>query len=252
MPLQKFITLGFAVLLHLNAFAQSTTITTYVGPVLPVSGSPAITQTIGVPQGVAADGAGGFYVASSTHNQVYRVSADGILKVIAGTGSAGFSGDGGPATAAQFHYIHAIAVDASGNVFVADTNNNRIRKIDPAGIVTTITGTGAWGSAGDGGAATSAQLAGPRGVAVDGAGNLFIADSGNNRIRRVSVGGLIATVAGSGSGGYSGDGGPATSAALNYPVSVSVDVYGNLFIVDRYNNRIRLVSSNGIITTLAA
>jgi sugar lactone lactonase YvrE len=251
MSLHKLVILTFGLLLHLNAFAQSTTITTYVGPVLPVSGSPAITQTIGVPQGVAADGTGGFYVASSTHNQIYRVSPDGILTVIAGTGSAGISGDGGPATSAQFHYIHAIAVDASGNVFVADTNNNRIRKIDPAGIVMTVAGTGAWGSSGDGGAAAAAQLAGPRGVAVDGAGNVFIADSGNNRIRRMSASGLITTVAGSGSGGYSGDGGPATSAALNYPVSVSVDVYGNLFIVDRYNNRIRLVSANGVITTLA-
>jgi sugar lactone lactonase YvrE len=252
MSLHKFLTLGFAALLHLNVFGQSTTVTTYVGPVLPVSGYPAITQTVGVPQGVAPDGIGGFYLSSSTHNQVYRVSAEGILTVVAGNGTAGYSGDGGPAIDAQFHYIHALAVDASGNIFVADTNNNRVRKINPAGIVTTIAGTGAWGSEGEGGAAASAQLAGPRGVAVDGAGNLFIADSGNNRIRRVSLSGIITTTAGNENGGYSGDGGPATSARLNYPTAIAVDMQGNLFIADRYNNRIRFVSSMGIITTLAA
>src|SRR5262245_24696358 len=252
MPLHKFLTFGFAVLLHLNAFGQSETVTTYVGPVLPVSGFPAITQTVGVPQGVTPDGIGGFYLSSSTHNQVYRVSPEGILTVVAGNGTPGYSGDGGPAIAAQFHYIHALAVDASGNIFIADTNNNRVRKINPAGSVTTVAGTGAWGSAGDGGAASSAQLAGPRGVAVDGAGNLFIADSGNNRIRRVSINGIITTVAGNENGGYSGDGGPATSARLNYPTAIAVDMQGNLFIADRYNNRIRLVSSSGIITTLAA
>src|SRR6478752_5432093 len=158
MSLHKFLTLGFAVLLHINAFGQST-VTTYVGPVLPVSGSPAITQTVGVPQGVAPDGIGGFYLSSSTHNQVYRVSAEGILTVVAGNGTPGYSGDGGPAIAAQFHYIHALAVDASGNIFVADTNNNRVRKINSEGIVTTVAGSGAWGSAGDGGAAATAQLA---------------------------------------------------------------------------------------------
>jgi sugar lactone lactonase YvrE len=201
---------------------------------------------------VAPDGTGGFYVSSSTHNQVYRVSAEGILTVVAGNGTAGYSGDGGPAIDAQFHYIHALAVDASGNIFVADTNNNRVRKINPAGTVTTVAGTGGWGSAGDGGAAASAQLASPRGVAVDGAGNLYIADSGNNRIRRMSLTGIITTVAGNENGGYSGDGGPATSARLNYPTAIAIDMQGNLFIADRYNNRIRLVSSSGIITTLAA
>jgi sugar lactone lactonase YvrE len=235
-----------------NGLAQSSTITTYAGPTLPVDGSRAVTQTIGVPQGMSADGVGGFYVASSSHNRIYHVASNGTLTIVAGNGLSGFGGDGGPAPAAQLNYIHCIALDSSGNLYIADTNNNRIRKVTVAGIITTVAGTGAWGSRGDGGAATSAQLAAPRGVAVDQAGNIFIADSGNDVIRVVTGDGIINRFAGNGTRGFSGDNGPATSAQLSYPVAVAVDANGNLFIADRYNNRIRMVNSGGIITTLIA
>src|SRR5881296_2950210 len=240
----------FLVLLNATGSAQTPTITTYVGPTLPVIGARANTQSIGVPQAVAVDGAGGFYVTSSSHNRVYRVTADGTLLLIAGNGFTGFSGDGGPASSALLNYVHGVAVDAAGNVFVADTYNNRIRKISPDGIITTVVGTGMWGSGGDGGPAAAAQLSVPRGLAIDRAGNLFIADVGNNRIRVVTPDAIIYTVAGDGTAGFGGDGGPATSAQLNYPVAVSVDRSGNLFIADRHNNRIRMVNAAGIIITL--
>src|SRR5213593_1563777 len=242
--------LGFFALWTSIGFAQSPTITTYVGPKLPAIGARANTQSIGVPQAVTADGAGGFYVTSSSHNRVYRVASDGTLILIAGTGFTGFSGDGGPASAALLNYVHGVAVDGAGNVFVADTYNNRIRKITPDGIISTVVGTGAWGSGGDGGPAPAAQLGAPRGLTIDRAGNLVIADVGNNRIRMETPDGVINTVAGNGTAGFSGDGGPATSAQLNYPVAVSVDGAGNLFIADRHNNRIRMVNAAGTIITL--
>src|SRR5207237_188688 len=217
-----------------------------------VGGSRAVTQTIGVPQGVSADGTGGFYVASSSQDTIYHVASNGTLTIVAGSGLSGFGGDGGPAPSAQLNYIHCIALDNSGNLYIADTNNNRIRKVTVAGIISTVAGTGAWGFRGDGGAATSAQLAAPRGVAVDQAGNIFIADSGNDVIRVVTTDGIINTVAGNGRRGFSGDGGPAPSAQLSYPVAVAVDANGNLFIADRYNNRIRMVNASGVITTLIA
>ena len=244
--------LGVLALGRANSLAQSSTITTYAGPALPVDGSRAVTQTIGVPQGISADGSGGFYVASSSQDRVYHVTSNGTLTVIAGNGLSGFGGDGGPAPSAQLNYIHCIAVDNSGNLYIADTNNNRIRKVTAAGIITTVAGNGAWGSRGDGGAATSAQLAAPRGVAIDQAGNIFIADSGNDVIRVVTPDGIINTVAGNGTRGFSGDNGPAMSAKLSYPVAVAVDANGNLLIADRYNNRIRMVNSSGVITTLIA
>src|SRR5689334_13736990 len=189
----------------LLALSQSQAITTYVGPSLPNSGSRADTQTIGVPQGVASDGAGGFYVASSTQNRIYRVAADGTLTVIAGNGIPGFSGDGGPASSAQMSYVHGVAADNTGNVFIADTSNNRVRKVSAAGVITTVAGNGGWGFSGNGGDASSARLASPRGVAADASGNVFIADTGNNQIRKVSPAGVITAVVGSGSAGFSGD-----------------------------------------------
>src|SRR5438094_658208 len=191
------------------ALLQSTTIRTYVGPNLPSSGSQAITQTIGVPEAVTPDGMGGFYV-STNQDRVYHVASDGILTVIAGVGSPGVTQDGVAAVSAKFNYVHGIAVDANGEVFVADTNNGKIREI------TTVAGNSS-GFSGDGGPAVSAQLSDPRGVAVDTAGNVFIADSGNTRIRMINTGGFITTVAGS-TPGFSGDGGLATSAQLGLPM----------------------------------
>jgi sugar lactone lactonase YvrE len=239
----------FFALSSLTGLAQSSMITTHAGPSLPINGSRALTQTIGVPQAVSADGAGGFYI-SSNHNRIYRVTSDGTLTVIAGTGLVGFSGDNGPATSARFNYIQGIAADSAGNVFIADQKNVRIRKITPAGVITTVAGSGGWGLGGDGGPAVSAHLANPRGLAVDQAGNLFIADSDNHEVRMVTQAGVISTVAGNGTAGFSGDGGPATIAQLNEPVAVAVDAAGNIFIADQHNNRIRMVNSAGVITTI--
>src|SRR5205809_1312814 len=176
---------------------QATTIRTYVGPNLPSSGSQAITQTIGVPEAVTPDGMGGFYV-STNQDRVYHVASDGILTVIAGVGSPGVTQDGVAAVSAKFNYVHGIAVDANGEVFVADTNNGKIRKITSGGILTTAAGNGGWGSSGDGGSAVSARLAGPGGVDLEAAGNFFIADTGNHEIRKVTPDGIIRTVAGNG------------------------------------------------------
>jgi len=199
------------------------------------------------PIGVAVDSAGNLYIAD-TYNQRVRKVANGVITTVAGNGTAGYSGDNGPATSAQLSYPWAVTVDSAGNLYIADYGNNRIRKVS-GGVITTVVGSGAQGSGGDGGAATNAQLYAPSGVALDGAGNLYIADYGNNRIREVSKG-LIATVAGNGTAGYSGDNGPATSAELRAPRGVAVDAAGNLFISDCYNNRIREVSS-GVIFTVA-
>jgi trimeric autotransporter adhesin len=251
MKLSGFLALCLCVFsaVTLTGLAQSPMITTYAGPSFPVNGSQAVTQTIGVPQAVSADGAGGFYIGSN-QNRIYHVASDGTLTIVAGNGTLGFSGDNGPALSAQFNYIQGVAADSAGNVFVTDSKNNRVRKVTPGGVVTTVAGTGGWGSRGDGGPAVSAQLNDARGLAVDQSGNLFIADAGNNEIRMVTPAGIITTVAGNGTGGFSGDNGPATSAQLNQPVAVAVDAAGDLFIADQHNNRIRMVTSTGIITTL--
>ena len=160
-------------------------------------------------------------------------------------------GDGGPALQAQLHAPHGVAVDDLGNLYIADRRNNRIRKVDSTGTITTVAGTGEQGFGGDGGPAVQAQLASPTGVAVDGSGNLYIADQRNNRIRKVDSTGMITTVAGMGEWGFRGDGGPAVQAQFRGPTSVAVDGSGNLYIADRVNHRIRKVDSTGTITTVA-
>ena len=154
------------------------------------------------------DGAGNFFIADRFGRRIRKVDGAGILTTVAGTGARGFSGDGGPATDAALNSTNGVAVDGAGNLFIADSGNNRIRKVDGAGIITTVAGGGGRGFSGDGGPATAAALRFPLGVAVDGAGNLFIADSSNNRIRKVDGAGIITTVAGTGAFGFSGDGGP--------------------------------------------
>ena len=233
--------------LKLNGFGQY--IATYAGPPLPMSGQPALTQALDFPSSVAVDGVGGFFVPSPTQNRVYHVAADGTLALSAGTGNPGYRRDGGLAVLANLAHPTGVAVDAAGNLFIADAQNNRIRRVTPDGIITTVAGSGISGL-GDGGAAFWAQLNHASGVALD-AGNLFIADTLNHRIRKVTPDGIITTVAGSGTGGFSGDRGPAVSAQLNYPYSVAVDASGNLFIADTLNHRIRKVTPDGIITTVA-
>jgi NHL repeat len=155
-----------------------------------------------------------------------------LITTVAGSGSQGFGGDGGPAATAQLWGPQGVAVDASGNLFIADSDNQRIRRVTPQGTIITVAGGGSQGFSGDGGPAVAAQLWGPQGVAADASGNLFIADSRNQRIRRVTPQGTITTVAGSGSQGFSGDGGPAVAAQLWGPQGVAVDASGSLFIAD--------------------
>ncbi|MDP9442396.1 MAG: right-handed parallel beta-helix repeat-containing protein [Actinomycetota bacterium] len=203
------------------------------------------------PRGVAVDGAGNLYIADRSDNRVRRVDASGAITTVAGTGVFGYSGDAGPATHARLSFPHGVAVDGSGNVYIADTGNDRVRKVDASGTITTVAGTGGDGYSGDGGPATAAELSSPYGVAVDSAGNLYIADTINHRIRKVDASGTITTVAGTGDHGYSGDGGPATQAQLRLPRGVAVDNSRNLYIADTLNSRVRKVDASGTITTVA-
>ncbi len=210
-------------------------------------GGPAIDAEFNDPAGVAVDLSGNLYIADSGNNRVREVSG-GIITTLVGNGTDGFSGDGGTPARASLNGPDGVAVDAAGELFIADSYNERIRKVS-GGVITTVAGTGGGTFWGDGGTAASAGLLNPHGVAVDLTGNLYIADYGNNRVRKVS-GGTITTVAGNGVAGFSGDGGPATSASLNDPQGVAVDSAGNLYIADMINARIRRVSG-GTITTVA-
>ncbi len=200
---------------------------------------------------MAADGAGNLFIADRFNHRIRKVDSAGVITTVAGTGDYGFSGDGGPAVQAQLTQPRGVALDGAGNLFIADTINHRIRKVDAAGVITTVGGTGDYGFSGDGGPATAAQLYKPNGVAVDGAGNLFIADGGHYRVRKVDAAGVITTVAGTGPFGFGGDGGPAVQAALSNPWGVAVDGGGNLFIADWGNSWIHKVDAAGVITTVA-
>jgi sugar lactone lactonase YvrE len=197
------------------------------------------------------DKSGNLYISDVLNNRTRRIDSNGTIATVAGNGTAGYSGDGGLANTATLNDPLDVVADLTGNLFIADAFNYRIRKVTPAGTITTFAGNGATGSSGDGGSATNTQLNLPEGVALDSTGNVFIAESLGNRIRKVAVDGTITTVAGNGAGGYSGDGGPAVNAQLNSPKGVAVDAAGVLYIADRNNWRIRRVALNGTITTVA-
>jgi len=211
------------------------------------------------PTDVAKDAVGNLFIADSGNGRIRKVDVNGVITTVAGNGNAGWSGDGGMATNAEISAPCAVAVDASGNLFIADSSYGLIRKVDTSSIITTVAGCGN-GYSGDGGAATNARMSGVSGVAIDSVGNLFIADSNNNRVRKVDTNGIITTVAGNGYttningdiyGGYSGDGGAATNAELDGPIGITIDGLGNLYFTDTANNVIRKVDTNGIITTVA-
>jgi sugar lactone lactonase YvrE len=203
------------------------------------------------PNAVAVDASGNVFISESLYQRILKVDPNGIITVVAGNSTAAFSGDGGPATNASLNYVSGMAVDGAGNLFIADCYSHRIRKVDSGSLISTVVGNGTAAFSGDGGPATNASLNFPNAVEVDANGNLFIADYDNHRIRKVAPDGLISTVAGDGTGAFSGDGGLATNASLFRPVGVKADVNGNLFIVDYNNHRIRKVAPDGLISTVA-
>ncbi len=236
------------------AEAQPGYITTVAGGGTGGDGGAAVAAALLQPGAVAVDAAGNLYIADTDAQRVRKVnSSTGIITTVAGNGSAGSGGDGGAATAATLNYPVGVAVDSGGNLYITEFFGQRVRRVSSAtGVISTYAGNGTQAFGGDGGAATAASLDSPWGVSVDPVGNLYIADSGNNRIRKVTAAtGVISTIAGS-SSGFSGDGGLATAATLAEPTDVSVGGDGNFYIVDFGNNRIRkIIASSGIISTVA-
>jgi uncharacterized protein (TIGR03437 family) len=205
------------------------------------------------PQRVAVDSKGNYYISDFYTNAVRMVTlSTGNIATIAGNGTPGFAGDNGAATEANIRDVHGIAVDSAGNVYIADTANNRIRKIDTKGIITTFAGNGSQGFAGDGAAASKATMWFPAGLTIDGSGNLYVADYGNSTVRKITSAGTISTVAGTGSWGLSADGGAASKTALASPMSLAVDGAGNLYIGDVGSASIRKVTTDGNIKTLVS
>jgi len=213
-------------------------------------GGAATAATLNNPSGIASDANGDLYVADYNNNCIRKITSGGIISTFAGNDSAGYRGDGGPATAAWIFGPTSVAVDKSGNVYIADNLNSRVRKVDTSGIITTIAGNGLTSFSGDGGPAVSAELD-ARGVTTDNEGNIYIADYNSARIRKINTDGIIHTIAGNGSLGYTGDGGQATAAELYYPTGVAVDKYGNVFIADLGENCVRSINNEGIISTIA-
>jgi hypothetical protein len=220
------------------------------------NGGPATAAQLSMSGGgcVNVDRAGNIYICNTSGNTIQKVNAStGIINVIAGTGVSGFTGDGGAATAAKIYNPFGICIDAAGNIYFSDQLNYRIRKITPSGVISTIIGTGSNASSGDGGPGTAARVSQPRDLVLDNSGNLYIVD-GNNYIRKYIIAtGIISTIAGTGTGGYSGDGGPATAAMLNRPARAAFDGGRMLYVSDQDNNRIRQINlTTGIIRTVVA
>ena len=211
---------------------------------------PAVAAALYLPSGLASDHSGNIFIADNESGRIRKVDEYGIITGIAGNGTQGFLGDGGVATAGELNMPAAVAADDAGNIYIADENNNRIRKVSSTGIITTIAGNGTPGYSGDGGIATNAQLHNPVGICLDGAGIIYVADMYNNAIRKITPSGIITTIAGNGTNSYTGDGGAATAATLFFPTSVFVSSSNEIYISDNQNNVIRKVNIAGIITTI--
>ena len=218
-------------------------------------GGSAMTAMINSPWVLAVDKKNNIYIADKGNNRIRKVSPGGIITTFAGNGTAGFGGDGGLAIAAMLNYCTGVAVDKIGNVFIADANNYRIRKVDTTGKISTVVGTGVSGFSGDGGLATSAQIGGCNAVGIDSSGNLYLSDRPNYRVRKVDTGGIIITIGGTGFAGCNGDGGPALNAQMNNTNEIHADAVGNVYFHDQDPGgtyaRIRKIDINGIITTEA-
>ncbi len=231
------------------AFAQSYTINTLAGGAPLVTPTTALNASVGQPTSVAVDADGNVYFTS--HNSVFKVDGKGVLTTVAGSGRPDFQGDGGPAVKAALNQPNGLAIDSKGNVYVSDYGNHRIRWITPDGNIKTYAGNGNVGSGGDGGALSSATFTFPRGLALDSAGNLYIADFGANVVREITAAGKISTIAGTGTAGFSGDAAAATAATLSRPSGVAVDSAGNIYISDTGNQVVRKITTDGNINTFA-
>jgi hypothetical protein len=231
-------------------------ITTFAGSSTGVAGysgdgGPATLAKLNYPTCVSFDASGNLYISDVSNHVVRKVDLSGIISTVAGNGSASFSGDGGPATAAGIIYPDLVAFDAAGNMYIPDYNDHRIRKVSTSGVITTIAGNGSAGYSGDGGPALSALLNQPMGLSFNAAGELFFADSHNDRVRKIDITGTITTVAGTGLHTSGPDGSPATASSIGFPTSTIHDASGNLYIAELDFNRIRKVDAAGIITTFA-
>jgi gliding motility-associated-like protein len=252
--MKKIIHLMLGLSLVCTSQAQSYIINTIIGDgTMGYSGNggPATAAGLNYPYAVAIDDTGNIYVADMNNNRIRKVNTNGIISEFAGNGVAGYGGDGGPATAAELKSPTDVIIDHSGNIYIADMMNERVRVINTNGIISTFAGTGLPGYNGDGIPATSAELYHPYFVALDDSGNIFISDQTNNRVRKVNLKGIILTVVGNGVAGQSGDGGPATIAEINEPLGLAVDRYYNLYVVDEVDEQIRKVNTNGIISVFA-
>jgi len=237
------------------SFGQSFIVETIAGVYDVGDGGPATSALLVNPRGIAFDAAGNLIIADGGNHRVRRLTPGGVISTLAGDGFQGFTGDGGPANMARLNVPNDVAADAAGNVYIFDGLNVRVRRISPAGVMSTVAGTGVSGFGGDGGPATAARLGLTpflNSVTTDSAGNLYVADTGNHRIRRViTASGVIVSIVGAGTAGFSGDGGQAATAQLFFPSGISFDAGGNLFIADAGNQRIRRVASAGLTSTVA-
>ena len=246
----------FIAALSVNSLmAQAQVINTFAGTGVVGNtgdGGLALAATFGRSTGVAFDGSGNVYIADHDNNVVRKVNTLGIITTIAGNGTAGYSGDGGAATAAKLQGPTHVVADAAGNIYITDNGNNAVRKIDATGRITTYAGNGTAGYTGDADSANAAQLNAPQGLALDDAGTLYIADAGNHVVRMVVPDRLITTIAGTGMAGNSGDGGHADMATLSTPSSVAVDMAHNVYVADYFNNVVRKIDGSTLMISRVA